>query len=420
MITETFLVRGGVFFILLVLTMFFTASETALTVLRRSQIRRLISEKGVKGLKAWQKNPNRLLTTTLVGTAVCVVILSVIGTVMAIELSEYTHLPESLMISLSALVVLLFVLVFAEIVPKAFGRRNAEKTASLIINPLRFISVLLAPVVCFFTGLSSLVLRMIGEKSLKEHPLFAIEELRGLIEMGLKEGVIAGSEKKMMGQIMEFGETVVREIMVPRINMKMLNIDTSFKSLVREALEYGHSRIPVYEDNVDNIVGILYVKDLLPVLAGRRAKKISDILRKPYFIPEVKNIAELLKEFKSGRVHMAIAVDEYGVPVGLISIEDIVEEITGEIFDEYDVKKERIKKISDNVWEISAIEDLDKINDKIEASLPEDEYDSLGGLIVGELGHVPEEGEEVTYDRYKMKIIKSSPTRVKTVRLEII
>ncbi len=416
--TGMLLFRSVILLILLLFTMFFTAAETSLTVLRRSQIKRLIRDKGVMGLKAWLKNPSRLLTTTLVGTAVCVIGVSVIGTTMALEISARTAVSEAAATSVSTVIILIVVLVFAEIVPKALGRRNAQKVSALIIQPLRVINFIFAPVVSLFTAMSSLVIKLTGGRSLKEQPLFAFEEIKGLIEMGVEEGVIASAEKRMMSQIMEFGETVVREVMVPRINMKMLDIDTDPSELVRKAIELRHSRIPVYRESKDSIAGILYVKDLLPYLTEGREIDIEKILRKPYFIPELKKIGDLLKEFRQGREHIAVTVDEYGVPVGLVTIEDIVEEITGEIFDEYDIRKERIQKISDNKWEINAVEDLDKINDVIGAELPEDQYDSLGGLITGELGRVPAEGEEFEYSSCSMKVVKASPTRVLKVILE--
>lgn len=405
--------------ILLFLTIFFTASETSLTVLRRSQIKRLIKEKGGKGLKAWLDDPNRLLATTLIGTAVCVVGISVIGTTIALNLSERFGFPEVLATVISTVIVVIMVLVFAEIVPKAFARRNAEKVSCMVIGPLRVVDFIFTPLVKIFTFMSDSLIRMFGGKPLKEQPLFNFEEIEGLIEMGVKEGVIASAEKKMLSQIMEFPDTVVREVMVPRVDMKALDIEQDEKNIINEAIELRHSRIPVYRDTMDNIIGILYVKDLLPVLAKGEKVDIEKILREPYFVPEKKHIGDLLREFRQGSHHIAIVVDEYGDSAGLVTIEDIVEEITGEIFDEYDVKEATIVKIDDKNWEISAIEDLDKINDELNLDLPEDEYDSLGGLIAGEIGRLPETGEEFKYKQCKFHILKATPRRILKVRLEL-
>ncbi|MBN2407297.1 MAG: HlyC/CorC family transporter [Elusimicrobia bacterium] len=404
--------------LLLMFTVFFTASETALTVLRRSQIKKLIKEKGVKNLEAWLNNPNKLLTTTLVGTAMSVVGVSVLGTTIAIDMSSRLMIPESLATSASTLIIVVIVLVFAEIVPKAFGRRNAERVSSAIIGPLRIIDFIFTPVVAVFTFLSDFVIKIFGGKPLREQPLFNIEEIEGLIEMGVREGVIATTEKKMLSQIMEFSGTVVREVMVPRVDMKFLNIDKAPAELIGEAIKLRHSRIPVFKDIMDNIIGVLYVKDLLPALVKGETLDIRSILRKPYFIPETKRIGDLLREFKGGREHIAIVVDEYGISTGLVTIEDVLEEITGDIFDEYDVKEYTIKKVSDRSWEIDASEDLDKINDELSLNLPEDKYDSLGGLIVGELGSLPSEGDVVKFGKYRFHILKATPKRILKVRLE--
>lgn len=419
MIIWTILLKILIIIILLFLTMFFVASETSLTVLRRSQINRLIKENGISQLKAWLDDPNRLLTTTLVGTGVSVIGVSVIGTTIALDISRIYGLSAILATAISTVIMVIIVLIFAEIVPKAFAMRNAQKVSCKIIGPLRIVDFILTPAVKIFTFMSNVVIKIFRGKSLKEQPLFAVEEIKGLIELGVKEGVIAKAEKKMLSQIMEFGDTVVREVMVPRVDMKSLDIEETGKEAINEIVEMRHSRIPVYEKNMDNIIGILYIKDLLPVLARSREIDIRKILRKPYFVPEIKQIGELLKEFRQGREHLAIVVDEYGVSAGLITIEDIVEEITGEIFDEYDIQETRIVKINEKSWEISAIEDLDKINDELNIDLPEDTYDSLGGLIVGELRRFPETGEEITYRQYKFKILNAAPNRVLKVRIEL-
>jgi putative hemolysin len=418
-IISLILYRFIILIILMLLTIFFTASETALTVLRRSQINRLIEQKGVKALKAWLNDPNRLLTTTLIGTAVSVVGISVIGTTIALDISLKFGVPPLIATTVNTILVIIAVLVFAEIVPKAFARRNAEKVSCMVIKPLKVVDFILAPFVRIFTLMSDIVIRILGGKTLKEQPLFDFEEIKGLIEMGVKEGVIAKSEKKMLSQILEFEDTVVREVMVPRGDMKTLDLSDPSDDLLDKAIKFRHSRIPVYRDNIDNIAGLLYVKDLLPILLKEEEVNIGDILRKPYFVPETKPVNSLLKEFRQGREHMAIVVDEYGDTTGLVTIEDIVEEITGEIFDEYDIKKNTIVSVGDRRWEIDASEDLDKINDKLNADLPEDEYDSLAGLIVGELGRLPKSGEMFDYGKYRFEIIKADPNRIIKVKLQM-
>ncbi|MGM0567904.1 MAG: hemolysin family protein [Elusimicrobiota bacterium] len=412
-------VKFAILILLLGLTIFFVSAEASLTYLRNSQARNLISEKGVVKLKSWLENPNRLLTTILAGNAMSVIGVSVMGTSIALDISNVFYISRALATVISTVTVLITVLVFSEIAPKAYARRNARRVSAIIIGPLVFINFIMRPVINIFIFLSNIVINLAASKSVKKHSLFAREEIKGLIEIGEHEGVLADSEMEMLNRIMDFSGTVVREIMLPRIAARVLNTGMERKELVREAIKTGHSRLPVYETTPDKIIGVLYVKDLIKNLAGVKDFKIKDILRKPYFVPETKPAAELLKEFKKGREHLAIVVDEYGVMAGIITIEDIMEEITGEIFDEYDQKKSSIQKKENKVWEINAMEDLDKINDKIGIDLPEDKYDSLGGLILGELGRVPAPGEKLRYEEYSFTILDSTPSRIIKVELKL-
>ncbi len=412
MILTDIVMKFIVLLCLLSLATFFTSSETALTILRKSQILKLIKIEGLKKLKLWQDEPNRLLTTTLMGTAISVVGVSVMSTSIALDLSRQFNFSPVMATVASTFLAIILVLLFVEILPKAYARRNPLKVVGRIIAPLSTISTVFKPVVNVFLFISNQIIKLFGGRSIKDNPLFVVEELKGLIDAGEKEGIIEKNEKRMLSQIMEFGDTVAREIMVPKVDMKALNIDKAPNSLIERAIKVGHSRIPVYRDHIDHIIGILYVRDLLPEQVNKDKVSVENLLREPYFIPEEKSIDTLLKQFKTGSEHLAIVVDEYGVPTGLITIEDIVEEITGEIFDEYDIFKKTMKEIKPGVWEINAVEDLDKINDKLGINLPEDTYDSLGGLITGELERVPKKFEELNYGGIIIKVVKASPTRV--------
>ncbi len=404
---------------LLLSTVFFTVSETALTMLRKSQVKNLIKTKGVVKLSAWLENPNRLLTSTLIGTAVSVIGVSVMMTTIALDLSTLYGWNSAMATTISTFITVIIVLVFAEITPKAYARRNSMEVSSLIIGPLKVIDVFISPAVKIFTVISNNVIKIFGTESQKKSPIYIHEEIKGLIDIGAKEGVIFKAEKKMISQLLEFSDTVVREVMVPRVDMKALDISIKKDKLIEKAFDMGHSRFPVYKDNIDNLLGVLYVKDLLPALAGKRDFSIKTVLRKPFFVPETKLISELLKEFRRGNNHIAVVVDEYGVAAGIVTIEDIVEEITGEIFDEYDKEKKTIRMVSKNTWIIKAVEDLDKINDYLGINLPEDTYDSLGGLIVGQLGYLPDRGEKVQYGRCRFRVLKATPKRVLDVEVRV-
>ncbi len=411
--------KALIFFILLLFTVFFVAAETSLTYLRKSQTRRLIKEKGILKLQAWLDRPNRLLTTTLAGTAMSVIGVSVMGTSMALDISAVFDIPPAAAASFSTFIILIIVLVFSEIVPKAYARRNARRVSARIIGPLRIIDFLLTPIISFYTFLSDMIIKAVPSHSMKKHSLFDREELKGLIDVGVREGEIESGEKKMLTRIMEFSGTVVREIMVPRVALRALDISLEKRELIKRAIETGHSRIPVYSSSPDKIEGVLYVKDLLGCLVEKKEFSIKQILRKTYFVPESKPAVQLLNEFRQGREHIAVVVDEYGVTAGIITIEDIVEEITGEIYDEYDKGSDTIKSAGRKSWEIKAIEDLDKINDRLKINLPEDKYDSLGGFILGRLGRVPAPGESIKYGSYGITVLDSTPSRIISVRLQL-
>ena len=222
----------------------------------------------------------------------------------------------------------------------------------------------------------------------------------------------------MIQSSLEFGETIVREVMIPRIDMQCVDINHEREEIFRRIMKMPYSRVPVYKGNVDNVIGIVYTKDLLTALRNRELIIMEDIMRQAYFVPETKKISELLEEFRKGRMHLAIVVDEYGVTAGLVTIEDLIEEITGEIFDEYDVEKETITKFSDGTAIVYAKEDLDKINEELGLELPSEEFDSLGGLVIDLFGRVPHTGEEINFGN--LKFVVQEADRRKVVKLKIV
>lgn len=399
---------------------FFAGSETALTSLRRIRIKGLV-DKGVRatrGLSLWLQDPNRLLTTILIGNAVAVIFASVLATSMALDFSFSYGWSQKLTVGYATAIVTVLILVFGEIMPKTYARKNAEKISTICSEPLRWIANLLSPLSQVIVVPANLLIQVFGGRRLQSIPLFTTQEIGTLIEVGAREGALDDEEKKMIQSSLEFGETIVREVMVPRIDMQCVDMNNEREEIFKKIIKMPYSRVPVYKGNVDNVIGIVYTKDLLTALRNRELIIMEDLMRQAYFVPETKKISELLEEFRKGRMHLAIVVDEYGVTAGLVTIEDLIEEITGEILDEYDVEQETIVKLSDGETIVYAKEDLDKINEELGLELPAEEFDSLGGLVVDLFGRVPRKGEEINFGN--LKFVVQEADRRKVIKLKIV
>jgi len=245
------------------------------------------------------------------------------------------------------------------------------------------------------------------------------DELRKVIDEGEKLGLIEENEHEMLKSILEFGDTIVREVMVPRIEMSSLREDASFDYVMDFVIKDGHSRIPVYKDRIDNIVGVLYVKDLLRLHNMDKSNfKVSDIMRPTFFIPESKRISELLREFQRRKVHLAIAIDEYGGTAGLVTIEDLLEELVGEIEDEYDTGTEKMLTIKENTIIADGRLEVDELEDYYRIPLKSDDYETIGGLIFNLLERVPQQGEQITYQGLRFTIEKVDERRIHRVKIE--
>jgi len=413
-------VKVFAFLIVFLVMIFFAGSETALTALSRIRIKRLIAEgiRAARGLSLWLQDPNKLLTTVLIGNAVAVIFASVLATSVALDFSFSYGWSQKLAVSYGTAIVTVFILVFGEIMPKTYARKNAEKISTICSEPLRWIAKLLSPLSQVLVVPANLLIQVFGGKGLKGTPLFTTQEIGTLIEVGAREGALDDEEKRMIQSSLEFGETIVREVMVPRIDMQCVDINDEREEIFKKIMNMQYSRVPVYKGNVDNVIGIVYTKDLLTALRNTELIIMEDIMRQAYFVPETKKISELLEEFRKGRMHLAIVVDEYGVTTGLVTIEDLIEEITGEILDEYDVEEGTIVKLADGTAIVYAKEDLDKINEELGLELPAGEFDSLGGLVVDLFGRVPRAEEEINFGN--LKFVVQEADRRKIIKLRIV
>lgn len=409
-----------IYAVLLFLSGFFSGSESAYFSLTQADIRRFQdqrkkSKSAARVLKLLE-NPKRLLGAILIGNTVVNV---AAATVAALFISRL--LPGESMndwgVFLAIGVVTLSILLFSEIAPKIFAIRASQRFAGFVSVPLRMVVCVLKPFTFVFEQITGVINRLSGYE--KEVPFVNEEDLKTLIEVGEQKGTLDETEREMIHSIFEFGKTFAKEIMIPRMDMVCIDQDTPVKEVLAVVKAKGHSRIPVYRENVDNVIGILYVKDLLPCMTGGKGlPRLTEIVRKPYYVPETKMIDELLREFQKERIHMAIVVDEYGGTAGLITLEDVIEEIVGDIRDEYDRESPLIQKSDDQTWIVDGKIDIEELNEQLTLDLPtEEDFESLGGFLFSQLGRIPQDKDSIQYKQHTFIIEKVHRQRIKRVRI---
>ncbi len=394
-----------------------SAAETAFTSISRIKLKNLVEEGDKKAteIERLLSEPNKFLSTILVVNSVAVIIASSLATILALRISStYGELLSSIVISL-------VVLIFCEITPKTAAVQNPLRWARVLINPLKATAWLLQPVVIALSVITTFLVRLLGGQVKHHGPFVTEEELRLLVTVGEEEGVLEEDETDMIHSIFEFADTTVREVMVPRIDMVTLDSTTTVTQAVDLALQGGFSRIPVYEESIgiDEIIGVLYTKDMLKQLReGHNTFPIRDLVRPAYFVPESKKLDDLLREIRQRRIHMVIVVDEYGSVAGLVTIEDLVEEIVGDIQDEYDHEEVLYEKVNDNEYIFDAKINIYEFSDMMDVKLEEGDYETLGGFVYEQLDKIPVAGDSVTHDDLKFTVLETRGRRINKIRVE--
>lgn len=402
--------------ILIGLSAFFSSAETAYTTVSKIRIRALCDEGDKRALKVNKiiEDSGKMLSAILIGNNIVNISASSLATTLAIKIwgSYATGIVTGALT--------LIILIFGEITPKTLATLNAEKIAlgySSIIYGLMWV---LTPVIAVVNKLSLIVLKVLRVDTNKKVSTITETELRTIVDVGHEEGVIESDERKMINNVFDFGDSLAKDIMVPRIDMICISKDDPYEEVLAVFKKEKYTRIPVYEDSQDNVIGILNVKDLL-LSDSEKDFKVTQIMREPYFTYEYKKTSELLDEMKKTSNNISIVLDEYGATAGLITLEDILEEIVGEIRDEYDSDEEdSIKKIKNNEYIIDGIMKLDDINEALDIGLKSKDYDSLGGLIIEILDHLPTKGESVQYKNCKFVVEKLDKNRVDKVHMYIL
>jgi putative hemolysin len=410
---------------LILLNAFFVLAEYSLIRARRTRIEQLAEEghRGAKRVNRLIAQPGRFLATIQIGvTFVGFLAAAFAGATIVAGLT--TVLEGVPMLAGQADVVALLVvtaavalvtIVFGELVPRAIALSHAETLALVFAAPVELLGRLLAPLVWLLTTLTNAVARLFGVTE-QQQDRVTPEELMILVERGSEQGVIEAEEQQMIGAVLELGQQRVHEVMVPRIDIKSLQVDTPLDEMIDTIVSAGHSRIPIYEDSIDNVIGILYAKDLLPLLArGQRPTEVRGLLRTPLFVPESITVDDLLHNLQRRKVHIAIVLDEYGGTAGLVTIEDLIEEIVGEIQDEYDVEAPMLERISDNEARIDGRASIDDLTEAFGVDLngeDREQYDTVGGLVYHEIGGVPEVGDTVDVDGLTLTVESNDGRRV--------
>jgi len=417
--------------ILILANGFFSGSEIAIISARRAKIEALV-KKGRHSagiVNSLKDDPDRFLATVQIGITIIGSLASVIGGVAAIEvlkpllisaqigiISEFAE-PISVVIVVAAISYL--TLVFGELIPKSLALRYAEELACLSAVPINFLSRIASILVMLLTKSSNLVLKIFGAKGLEERVFISEEEIKYFMKEGREKGIFEETEEALIHGVFEFADTTVRDIMVPKHKFNAIDIDTSPEQVLKFIVESGFSRYPVYRDAKENIIGILYNKDVFKIMEEKKPLVLNELIRPPYFVPDTVMISRLLRELQRKRIHMAVVVNEHGEVDGLVTIEDVLEEIVGEIEDEYDIEKGGlVERLKDGTMVIDASSQL---RDLIDVGLPlegTEELNTLAGFMYSKLQKIPRGGEFIFYKGYKFTVVDVDGRRIVKVKAE--
>jgi len=370
-------------------------------------------------VKRLLEDPHRLITTILIGNMVVNIAASTIVTAIAITIATNHGLPHSIGVGISIGVMTFLLLIFGEITPKTYAVQNAEAISLLVARPLELFSIIILPLRRTLESASDLFLPLFRSKHPPRVPSVTEDEIKTMVTVGQREGVLGEEEREMIHSIFKFTDTRAFEAMVPSTDMVCLEADATVEEALDIIKKTGHSRIPVYQERMDNMVGIVYAKDLLSHFKKENYQlKLRNLVRPPYFIPETKRVPSLLKEFQKRRIQMALVVDEYGGIEGLVTLEDLVEEIVGEIPPEYRKEKRLIERIDKHTLKVSGRLEIDEANRVLKLRLPENGFETIGGFIFNLIGRIPKEGEEIAYRKLSFIIEKATPKRILYVRIK--
>lgn len=404
----------------IVLSGFASAAETSLTGVRRSRILQLAEETAnsrARLVASLLGTPQRFLTTILVLNSVAIIVASSLATELSLRYVPPN--PPWLRDVVSSVVMSLVVLICAEITPKLLAIQNTERAALRLGPIVNLFAVALFPLIATLTWITGGLARLFHSQTTSLDQHYTEEELRMLIEVGEQQHILEEEETAMIHGVFEFGDTLVREVMRPRIDVAAVAVDAPLQEVVDVAMNAGHSRIPMFEESIDNVVGVLYVKDLLRfLLPDQQPINLRDLARSPFFVPESQKVTQVFHDMRTTKVHMAIVLDEYGGTAGVVTIEDLLEEIVGDIQDEYDTETPDIEPAGEGAYLVDGSVSMGTIDELMEVDLESDAYDTIGGLIYSQLGAEPAEGGSAVVGPLQVTVIEMDGRRVRRVRVE--
>ncbi len=419
----------GLIAVLILLNGIFAATEIALVTVRRSRLQQLVDEgnRGAARVQRLKQQPGRFLAVVQIGINFLGFLASAFAAVSLVDgardwfagFGAGADLAGAIALISVTGILTIFTIIFGELVPKQIGLAHAERV-SIATSPLmEVLGTIFGPLVAFLTFVTRRISRLFGADVAVDERISA-EELRLIIEQGGEQGILEAEEEQMIHAVIELGDRRVHEVMVPRIAMVSLAADASFEEAIDRVIEEGHSRIPVYEATIDEIVGILYAKDLLPFLKTGAPERppLRSLLRTPVFVPESMTVDDLLHEMQRRKVHLAVVLDEYGGTAGLVTIEDLLEEIVGEIQDEYDEEEPMIVHLSADEARVDGRADVDDLEELFDTKFgleDDDQYDTVGGLIYHRIGGVPKPGDQVEVDGLTLTVESTDGRRVSKV-----
>lgn len=401
---------------LVLLSAFFSSAETALTTVNKISIRSLMEE-GNKNAVIVDKiinNQSKMLSAILIGNNLVNISASSLATLLAQRaFGDYA-------VSIATGILTVVVLIFGEITPKSLATKNSLKMSLMYAKIIYGLMTILTPIIFIINKLSNLFMRLFRIDPNKKAAAITETELRTIVDVSHEEGIIETEERKMINNVFDFGDAIASDVMVPKIDMTMADINSTYEELIKIFREEKYTRIPIYQDSTDNVIGIINMKDLL-LYNPDEIFDIRNFLRSAFYTYEAKKLSELMLEMKKTAVNIVIVLDEYGVTAGLITLEDLLEEIVGEIHDEYDLDEdEPIKKVADNKYILEGQMKIDDLNDYLNVKLSSEDYDSIGGLFIEHLDRLPTIGDQIVIDNLSFKVTSMDKMRINTVELIVL
>ena len=398
----------------LIFSALFSASETALMSLSKIRVKQMVEnkEKGANRINKLLSDPSKLLSAILIGNNGVIIGASSLMTSLAIDAFGNTG------VGVATGIMTLLILIFGEITPKSLAAQNSEKISLRLSGFVEFVIILVTPISFLLSKITNFMVKILGGKVDKNKPFITQEELKTIVNVSYNEGVLEGEEKDMIYNVFDFSDSEVNDVMVPRTEIVAIDIELPYEEIIKIITKEQYSRIPVYENTIDNIIGVLYVKDLLFLDSNKDSLfDLRKYIRQPYFTPEYKSIKELFKEMRTNRTHMVVIIDEYGGTEGIVTIEDLVEEIVGDIEDEYDKEIEEMEVIQENEYLVNGNVRIDVINELIGTHIESEDYDTIAGFVIGIIDRLPELGEEIEYENIKFIVESIDRNRIEKIRI---